>query len=38
MDKAYRSQYLFGGDGRMRKSYALLSLAVATLIVMGRVF
>jgi len=35
MDKAYDFQYLFGGDGRMRKRYALLSLAVATLIIMA---
>jgi hypothetical protein len=34
MDNAYGYQLLFGGDGRMRKRYALLSLAVATLIIM----
>jgi len=34
MDKAYSSQLLLGGDGRIRKGYALVSLVVATLIVM----
>jgi hypothetical protein len=34
MDKAHRSHLLFGGDGRMRKRYAFLSLTVAALIIM----
>jgi hypothetical protein len=32
-DKAYRSQLFSGGDRRMKKRYALLSLVVATLII-----
>jgi hypothetical protein len=35
MDKAHRYHLLFGGDVRMRKRYAFLSLAVATLIIMA---
>jgi hypothetical protein len=34
MDKACHSLLLFGGDGRMRKRYVLLALAVASLIIM----
>jgi hypothetical protein len=33
MDKAHGFHLLFGGDGRLRKRYALLALAVATFII-----